>query len=332
MPNTILISEPDGRNTRRIPINGVSRSWSVDRPGTLSVETMSAALIREQLHGELRGHRILYQHDDAGTWGGVISDVTPAWDGTTEITAADLRMLFDKMRLPRRTEPVTGPAGSLSLMAITEATRLHGSPVVDRFATDMGTPILLDFDGGELRPKLDSMAAESGQEWWIDPDTLYFHWGIKGRDLTGSVQLIAPRHIATWQAPESIDPVVNDLEAFPINDRASALQTMIAEVQESITAIGRRQASEGIFGGATAIQIRTAAIERAQELAAMGRAIDMDVLNTDRCWGWFREGDTVCVLLPSNSSRLIVRIMARSVDDRHSVMNVSGIVLERRAM
>ena len=55
---------------------------------------------------------------------------------------------------------------------------------------------------------------------------------------------------------------------------------------------------------------------------------EMDGFNIDRCWQWFREGDTICVLLPRDSARAVVKVMARSLSDRQDLMSVSCDVLD----
>lgn len=332
MTPTVLISDPAGFNTQRVPINGVSWSTAIGQSGSLSAEVRSSDLVAYGLNGELRGHWIVCQHDDAGPWGGVIGDVQPNGDGTTEIAAESWESLFNATRMPKRSRPYFGPAGSVALNIITDSTRRHGTPIVERTADDLGLPVSLDLDGGDLRAALDSMADETGQEWWVDPETMAFHWGIRGRDLTGTVQLIEGRHLtADWRVPTSLDPVVNDLEAFPLNDRYQQMQTVRVENVESIGAVGRRQGSAGIAGGSHAAHIRGRAFGMVNELAAQGVAIEMDVLNVDRCWAWFREGDLICVLLPSISVRLTVRVMARSLDDG-VVMGVAGIVVVKEVL
>lgn len=331
MTPTVLISDTAGFRTKRIPVTGVTRSWTVLGSGSLSAEILSADLVTAGLHDELRGHWIVCYDDDAGTWGGIVTDTQANGDGTTEVAATDWKASFAARRMPKRNRPLHGPAGTLALVAITETVRRHGTPITVRTADDIGPARSFDLNGGDLLSALDSLANESGQEWWVDPDTMAMHWGIKGRDKTGTVQLIAGRHISEWRLPSSIGPVVNDLEAFPLNDRYQVFQTIQVENAASIAAIGRRQGSAGIPGGSHAVHIRPAALALVDELAALGQAIECDVVNVDDCFQWFREGDTVCMLLPSASVQLTVRVMTRSLgDDR--VMGVSGIVTNRRAI
>jgi hypothetical protein len=330
MTPAVFISDPAGFNTQRVPVNGApARSWVVDGAGSLSAECVSPDLVRLGLNDELRGHRIVCLDDDAGTWSGVITDVQPNGDGTTEIAAEDNRFLFSGTRIPRKQRPLHGWPGSVALTLIAESTRRHGTVVQERYADDIGLPVTMNLDGSDLRDALDRMASESAREWWIDPDALILYWGVKGTDKTGTVQLIESRHITDWRAPTSIAPVINDLEGYPLNDRASIRQSVVVEDAASIAAVGRRQGSIGIAGGPYASHIRSAALGLVEQTAQLGHAIELSVVNVDGCFGRFREGDTICVLLPSVSHQLTVRIMARALDDS-GVMSVSGIVTGRR--
>jgi hypothetical protein len=329
--STVLISDPRGFGTQRVPVTGVSRSWVVGGSGSLSAEVLSSDLVTAGLNDELRGHWIVVEDDDAGTWGGVIGDVQPNGDGTTEVAASSFESAFNAIRMPRRNRPLYGMPGTVALEAISASVRGLGNPVQARTADDFGLPVSFPFDGGDLRQALDSHASQTGQEWWIDPDTLAFHWGRKGTDLTGTVQVCEGRHIADWRLPTSLDPVINDLQAYPLNDRHQAMQTITVTNPASITAVGRRQGSAGIPGGSHAVHIRNRAIGTVNELAASGQAIEFGLLNVDSAFAAFREGDTICCLLPSISVQLAVRIVGRTLDDRR-VMGCSGIVTERRAL
>lgn len=328
---SLLIADHGGFNEQRVPITGVSRSWAVGTAGTLSAELRSSDLVTYGLNGELRGHWITVHDTDAGTWSGVITDVQPNGDGTTEIAAEDFGALFAKRSLPRRKRGLWGPAGSVALQAITEASREFSILITDRSADDIGLAVSFDLDGGDLRDALDSMASETGQDWWVDHDTRAFRWGVKGSDLTGTSQLIASRHIIEWRLPQTLDPVINDLTAYPVNDRYQMRQSVRVEQPESIAAVGRRQGSAGIASGSHAIHIRSRAVGMVEELASQGIAIEFDLVNEDRCFAWFREGDTICVLLPSVSLQLAVRVTARALDDRQ-VMSVSADVVTMRAL
>jgi len=51
MSQTVLISDPAGFNTQRIPVNGVSWSTAIGQSGTLSAEVRSSDLVAYGLNG-----------------------------------------------------------------------------------------------------------------------------------------------------------------------------------------------------------------------------------------------------------------------------------------
>jgi hypothetical protein len=328
MPDTVTISNPFGRQSVRVPVNGVSRSWAVDRAGTLSGEVTNETLHRFSLNGPLIGSWIEVDHDDAGYWGGEISDVQPNGDGTTEIAAEDWGALFAARLLPDTGVEISGSAGVLARRIITEATSQATTAIKTFIIDDQGPQCAVRMDGSDLRGALDSLAMASGQSWWIDPESRVFYWGYRGRDRSGAVQLCAPRHIVGYRPRRSIAPMVNSLSAYPLNALNPQLQTIVVEDPASIAAVGLRQKKVAIGSGITATAIRPAAQSTVAALAQLGQSISMDVANLDQCWTWFTEGDTICCLFPDDSARAVVRVLARVVDNGTSVMNVAGVVTE----
>jgi hypothetical protein len=328
MSSTVIISDPFGGNSVRVPVNDVSRSWSVESSGSLSCQVMSDDLIAAGLNSQPIGYWIEIDHDDAGYWGGEISDVQPSGDGTTEIAAEDWTALFAGRQVPNSGVDVTGPAGSIAWRLLTESTRIYGTPITTWHIDDLSNPLTVSLNGGDLRGALNTLARESGQDWWIDSETLELYWGYRGTDLTGSIQLCEPRHILDWRAPRSLPPIVNVLEAFPLDATDQRMQTIVVQDATSIGAVGVRQGSAGFSGGLYGADIRPAAEGLVSQLSKLGHSIELEISNIDRCWSWFREGDTICALLPTDSTRATMRIMARAISDRQDVMSVSGVVTD----
>lgn len=331
MTNTAIISDPFGFNAKRVPTNGAARSWVVNGRGSASIELLNSDLVRLGLNDELRGHWVEIDDDDAGLWGGIITDAQANGDGTSEIAAEDYRALFNAIRTPTRARAMRGPAGTLALALVSESTRSIGTRVRARTADDLGTSFDLSLTGNDLRAELDSLADISGQEWWIKPDTLAMRWGRKGSDKTGRVQLIEGRHFTDWRLPETIEPIYNDIRAIPSNSRASLFDSIFVEDAESIAAVGVRQQTITIERGSYGIHIRATALAALAEAVASGRSIEGSVLNVDRCFASFAEGDTISILLASVSARVYVRVLARSLDERN-VMQISGKVVSREVL
>jgi len=329
MASTILISDPGGRNEQRLPTNGTTRSWAVEQPGTLSAELLTSTLVRAGLTAP-KGMWVRVEANDVGTWAGEVQEAQPNGDGTTELTATDWRVLFAARRLSRLRRPLFGSPGTLALAALADAEK-HGPVWVrDRTADETGLPVELRLDGQSLGEALNALQSGSGEEWRIDPDTMAFTWGRTGVDRAGSRQLVAPRHIIAYRLPDSVAPVVNDLLVFPLRDRDDVRRAVQVEAADSIAAVGRRQADAALGNPGSVIAMRPAAQALVEQLAQRGQTIEMRLVNVDRCFGWFREGDTIECLLPRNNQQVTVRVMARSISEPELVMDVSGIVLDRR--
>jgi hypothetical protein len=329
MAARILISDIGGGNEQRLPTNGTSRSWSVEQPGTLSAELLTETLVHAGLT-QPKGMWIRVEANDVGTWAGVVQETQPRDDGTTELTATDWRILLTDRRLSRRTRPLFGPPGTLALAAIADAERHAPVWVRDRTADETGQPVELRLDGQSLGDALDGLASASDGEWRIDPDTLAFTWGRTGTDRSAPRQLVAPRHIVAYTLPDSITPVINDLVVYPLHDRTDLRRAVRVENAASIAAHGRRQGETALGNPGSVIALRPAAQALVDRLALAGQTIELRLVNVDRCFGWFREGDTIACLLPGDNQQVTVRVLARSISEPEWVMDVSGIVTDRR--
>ena len=331
MASWVTISDIGGGNPQRLRTTGCDRSWAVEQPGTLSAEFATRTLTDAGL-ARPKGTWITVEGNDVGTWAGVVQETQGRADGTTELTATDWRVLLQDTRLSRRRRPLFAPPGTLALLAIADAERNGPVWVRDRTADETGLPVQLGFDGQSLGEALTSLQSASGESYRIDPDTMAFHWGPVGVDRSGTRQLVAPRHIIDWQLPDSIAPVINDLLAQPTSERSTPRHAIQVEVPDSIAAYGRRQGQTALPQGTTAAALRSTAQALVTGLAALGVTLEMQIVNVDRCFGWFTEGDSIAVLLPSIDAQLTVRIMARSIREPDWVMDASGVVTDWRAV
>lgn len=330
MATTVIIADTGGLNQQRYKANSCDRSWAVGAGGTLNAEMLTTDLVRAGLV-DCRGKWIWVDHDDAGNWGGVITDSNANDDGTTEIIATEFgTALFGKRLLPIESTPLYGPAGAVFLQAIVRTEREGHLYVIDRTADEYGEPVQLTLNGQELIDGLRAIESASGQSWQVDPDTFVASWGRTGFDKTGSVQLVAPRHIVGYSFPRSIEPVVNQLRASVANSVSTRAQMVVAENAESINALGVRQGSHDFSQDGSLAAFKPAAQAIVDQLAKQGLSLECQVVNKDqdRCWGWFREGDDICILLPTESSQLDVRVMARSLSDDDQVMSISAVVTD----
>jgi hypothetical protein len=326
MRDWITLTDIGGSNPVRLRTSGVSAGWSLNTSSTASVEVLTrdlagAGLIRP------KGKWFAWSDQDAGDFNGVVTDTRPNGDDTTEIAIEDWRWLFNKRRLPRSEVSSMGYAGSLALIALSRCQHDDYLWINDMEADEGGDPVELGWDGGMLREALDSLASASGQDYIVDPVTRNFRWCFRcGDDLSGSIELSLGRHISSYTLPDSIDPIVNDLLAIPSNDLYSHTSALAVFDDDSITQYGRLQGSRDFAVGVTESALRPVATAELGRLTNLGSAIEMEIINRDYCWSWFREGDSISVLLPNINSRLVVRVTARAVDTDSQTMRVSASV------
>ena len=326
MSDWITITDIGGGNPRRILANGGSYGWSVTSASSASVEVLARDLVALGLTRP-KGKWFFWSDQDAGPFNGVITDAQANGDDTVEIAVADWRALFNARRLPRSAVSSFGYPGALALVAISNCQHDDFLWIEEQEADEGGEPVELGWDGGDLRAALDSLASQSGQEYAIDPVTRDFEWRFRlGQDLTGKVGLALGRHITTYTLPDSIDPLVNDLLAVPSNDLYSLTQALAVFDDDSIAMYGRRQGSKDYLIGVTESALRPVATADLARLVKLGASLEMSVLNVDYCWSWFREGDSISVLLPNINARLSVRVMARALETSSQEMRVSATV------
>lgn len=324
----VVLADRGGGNPRRVPTNGVACSWGVESPGTLSAELELGDWYRRGI-ADPRGMWITYAHPTAGDWGGVVTDGAPGSDGTYELAAGDWgSTLLDARRLPTKATPSAAPAGSLALRVIAEiATADDYLWIEDALADEDGESVSLTWSRQDARSAFDGLASASGHSWWIDPVTRVFQFRARrGQDRTGQVQLVAGRHLASWSLPRSIDPIRNDLLVVPAVEAYAVSEAFVAENADSIVRFGRRQTELTSAVGVTKSALRPVATATLQRMGLLGASAELGVLDVDGCWSWFREGDSVMVLVPDARARVNLHVMARSIDTDGAVMSVSGIV------
>jgi hypothetical protein len=323
MREWITITDIGGGNPVNVRTSGVSAGRSLNTSSTASVEVLARDLMDLGMVRP-KGLWFFWSDQDWGDFNGVITDAQSNGDDTVEIAVEDWRSLFNKRRLPRADVSSVGYAGSLALLAISRCQHDDYLWINNLEADEGGDPVELGWDGGSLREALDGLASASGQDYVIDPTTRDFQWCFQcGTNLSGSVELSLGRHITGYTLPDSLDPVVNDLLAVPSNEVYAVTQALAVFDDDSIARYGRLQGSRDFTVGVTESALRPVATAELARLTQLGAAIEMEVINRDSCWSWFREGDTISILLPNINSRLVARVTARSINTDSQVMRVS---------
>jgi hypothetical protein len=148
----------------------------------------------------------------------------------------------------------------------------------------------------------------------------------RGRDCSGQVQLVEGRHIHNARYSLALGPIVNDLLVIPSDDTYAKTESLVLEDDASIRQVGRRQDQRLYTGLVTESTLRPLGTQDLRKLTKLGDTVTFDVVNVDGCFAWFREGDSINVLMPTINRRLTVRVMVRTYDTDTGVLSVSGDV------
>jgi hypothetical protein len=90
---------------------------------------------------------------------------------------------------------------------------------------------------------INSIASQTGQEWYVDPTTRRLQWRVQyGRDRSGSVQLVDGVHITGYDPTFTLDGLTNALFAMPNDNRYQAARGFWVErirIDRHLRAAGR---------------------------------------------------------------------------------------------
>lgn len=326
----LLITDIGGGNPHTLLANGVACSWAVKGAGSLSAELMTRDLIERWGRVDLRSKWLRWRHPDLGVWGGEIGDCqVDLTTETTEIAAATFEALLAARQLARAYEiPRGAMAGDLAVRIIADAGRADGHTwIEDVIADSAGEALRWSSGGGSLLEALDDLASQSGQEYWVDPETRILYWRARiGRDLTPTVCLVEGRDIVGGQVTFALEPVVTELTAIPAAEPYAVSQAFTVRHEAGIINYGVRQADQVYPQGVSKSVLRSIAKADLASRVTRGQAASLDIINAGGMFAQFREGDTVGLLLPSINARVSFRPMVRSYDTTSNTLSIAGDV------
>jgi hypothetical protein len=316
----IEVSGPGGYDPRRVRCAAVSAGWAVSAAGLLTARLPARTAIRDEFGGagSWRGRWVAYDAGSAGTWGGVIG--REEWgDGEVTLTADGWGSLLRGRRLPRQITSAHAPAGAhvrrmLGMLDTDDATWLTLVA-----ADEHGDPVAYEGHGDDAHDDvLIRLANASGEEWHVDADR-NLRWLVRvGQDKTGAVLLAEGRHVlAGTRLPVDVYATVNDwLAVGGGRDDGPAAFARQAEDAASIAALGRRLQGtltvRGAGSRATLDPILRRALARS---AGAAMPLTLRLVDADRCFSWFREGDSVGVQLASAGVIVAYRVMTRTIEE-----------------
>lgn len=219
IPDEITISDHGGTNGKRLPVTGVSCSWELSAPGSLSCFTRQRDLQDAGLGYALSGKWLIW-HGRAGSWGGVISG-RPVSGGVPEISAVGWADLLRGRALPPLLRRDQGRVGGLAQLAITgsDAETEAGSVITLGAIEDGGEPVTIDFDAQDvLDDFLPALSEAGGLEWIVDQERVFHAARFIGRDRSHVVRLIEGQHIVDYSlADDAWSKSPAELLAFESN-------------------------------------------------------------------------------------------------------------------
>jgi hypothetical protein len=266
---------------------------------------------------DLKGRWVTFHHETQGRWAGVLTDTRANADGSISLTATSLHWLLSAKRTPRTGTTGNAPAGAVAQRVLRDVATETAIWLDTIVAEEDGGWLAYDTRGADLLDVLDRLAEDSGQEYDVtlaDDGTIGFEWRSRlGVDKTGSVLLREGAEIGDVEATESIATIVNDVLAVADVGEWETAPGTVVEDPDSVTAYGRRQASERYLA-ADADSLEAIATAHVATLAQPVRSCRAALSARHPIGADIRQGDIVRVWLTGAAAADTFRIENRALD------------------
>jgi hypothetical protein len=325
----VTIAGAGGIDPIRLPALAPTASWAVRPPGTFAAELRPADALDAFGTIDLRGRWLTWDHPTAGRWSGVITQAH--WSkgqGAVSLGARDFSFLLAKKRTAKEYDLTPAPSGSHVYRVVADASRVHALWLTELAIEALGAPVPLAARGQMVLDVLDGLARDGDAEWRVTPARV-LEWRARlGVDRTADVALVEDRHIIDVDWTADLEAVTNDLLVIPSNADYQRTEAVAVEYAERIATLGTRmQDTLVVTDRISEAGLRPQAEAALRRLAYQGEVLTLILTDADGCFGWFAEGDTVTVLLPTINRRLAFRVMVRSIDVGTGRMTVTGDVV-----
>lgn len=308
---SITVSEPGGRDARRVRVVGTQCSWLINNIGNLSCFVRIETLRAVGLGGDLVGKWLQWDHTLLGRWGGVITE-RPIAEGVCEIQAEGWAgLLRGQVIGDWDLVPQGSPAGVLqrALSVAVSATEKPSFVRVGRI--DEGNdPIRVMLGGQDILEDLLPELADLGLEWIVDADRVLSAGPRLGRDRSHVIRLVEGR--------DMLDPQIAT-GALP----ASPSQTLQIEGAQLAAHKGR--------GGTLALRStphweapQITVLPRLSGRTLETRPLQATLANRAGSWVKFGLGDTVSILLESDGFSGTLRVMKRGYNGETNTLEIAG--------
>lgn len=323
----VVIARHGDRDRQPLSCGGIIVSSEVNAAGAFSAFARTSDVLDIVANPEdLRGMWLTWPHPTLAGFGGVITDVAVRSSGVIEIAAGGWLVLLAKHLTRRRDIQISAQAGAIAGRIVRDAGAVSPTGIAGVSADEWGEFVSWRDDGGEVLSAISRIANLSDQDYAVGEEDRIFYWRRQfGTDLSASVQLVQGYHIAEWRPSWSLDPVVTEVVLSSSNrNRFATAPSVAGNDPDAYAAFGPRQMRGTYRGRLPRSVVQGAAQKQAERLSRRGRVIDFDVVDVDGCFGWFRRGDTITIVIADIDRALQVRCLALSWSQDSNVLRVSG--------
>lgn len=344
-------------------ISFLQMNWEINRAGMLSasmpVYAMQAALTTiRQLQGSsltttLAGMELKYVDESAGSWGGLVTQVSVR-DGIATISGMSYEIVLRKKIIEVDTQGGADnrkhPGAVLSDLIATynggtgmDAPRVllivppgsANDPTFERSGSD---DVRINTKADAYDEIIPQLTEDIGYEWQVDATRKVSFRKQLGTDKSSSVVLTEGVHIASAQWQDDFLTVTNSLRGFytaAINvgtKKKPKWTEQIASVgypdpdspTDSIKQFGILRERRDYPDIATESSMRKQLKLEVAVTQSMTPSITVEVVNVANVWSQFRQGDIVRLELGHSAYSGKFRVMVRSLDVGRGVMVCSG--------
>lgn len=323
----VILAKHGDRGRVPLETGGIRVTWEVNQAGEFSAFARLSDL-REFVDrlSDLRGWWIMWEHPYLGHWGGVITDVALRSQGIAEIAARGWLVLLDKRLTRARDLSIIANAGAIAARLVRDAGAISPTGITGTSADEWGDFVTWRDDGGEVLSAIARLSQMSDQDYLVGEDDRIFYWRRRfGTNKTSSVQLVQGTHIADWRPSWALGPVITEVVlAASDRNRFATAPAVSGFASDAYGAFGPRQQRGTYRGRLARPAVRATAQRQAERFARRGHLIELDVVNHDGCFAWFRRGDTITALIPDDDAAYQVRILLMSWDMDSDVVRISG--------
>jgi hypothetical protein len=315
-----------GTNETRVAVSDLSCGWAVSQVGMLSCFVTGTDARSSGITNPL-GRWTRFEHPTAGPWAGRISAVTYRAGGI-ELTGETFHCLLKKRLTLRTYRQDTASAGDLWMRLLSDLTAYDEPLWLNSYGADGGgDPVAYEFRGDDAYEATQALADQGGMEWHVDEDRNAAMRMRIGSDLSATVHLEGGYHITDeYEVVLDLWAIANDLLGISGDSDYERSAFWSEADSASIKQYGRLQEPLILLGLADKSTIEPRVrMELARRAGAVG-VFDLTLTDVDRCYSWFREGDSITVTVGDPALSFVGRVLTRDLTLNQNALRITGNV------